>query len=184
MVALTFAAHATQTYAVPTYTYTGNADNTFGTWNNPPASFSNSVDPPYVGSLSFSYSAASQLADGYYTFSALSSYSPSFTATFNNGNTFTLNDLISDPTKTGVYFSGSGFVFAMNSDYRGGPAGGSADFKVGSSGPVFSSEALKYNYNGYTLYSTYRSAGVDYTLYQEAASLLNYQMSAFAYTGN
>ena len=143
-------------------THTANLDNTFDS----------SVSAPFVGSASFSYNRLSALADGFYTFTYLNSFSPVFSASFNNGQTFSLSDLVSDPTQTGVYLSGSNFILAGTSGYTG-PMGGTADFVVGgdenADAPYFSSEAIWVDHLGSKFYSSFRNTAVDYALYLEGS---------------
>ncbi len=147
-------------------THTTNLDNTFDS----------TVSAPFVGSASFSYNRSSALADGFYTFTYLNSFSPLLSVSFNNGHTFSLSDLVSDPTQSGVYLSGSNFIFAGTSGYVG-PNGGTADFVVGGNAlapaPYFSTEAIWVDYLGSKFYSSFRGSAVDYSLYTEGSSAID-----------
>ena len=161
-----------------TITHTTNLDDTFDS----------SVTAPFVGSASFSYIRSSALADGFYTFTYLNSFSPLFSASFNNSHTFSLSDLVSDPAQTGVYLSGSNFILAGTSGYQG-PFGGTADFVVGgdknnTSAPVFSSEAIWVDHLGSKFYSSYRSAAIDYALYMEASTTTGFLSQSLNYKGS
>jgi hypothetical protein len=146
--------------------HTTNFDNTFDS----------SVSAPFVGSASFSYNRSSALADGFYTFTYLNSFSPVFSASFNNAQTFSLSDLVSDPTQTGVYLSGSNFILAGTSGY-GGPMGGTADFVVGGDEnaalPYLTSEKIWVDHLGSKFYSSFRNTAVDYALFIEGSSALD-----------
>jgi hypothetical protein len=173
LLALATAAIGLQSASAALLTYTTSLDN----------SFDNTLSAPFVGSASFSYNKASALADGFYTFSYLNSFSPVLSISFNNGNSFSLSDLVSDPSQTGVYLSGSSFILAGISGYTG-PKGGTADFIVGGTGPVFSSEAIWINYSGSKFFSNFRDGAIDYPLYMEASTVIDYDANNTNYMGS
>ena len=87
----------------------------------------NGGDPGVVvGNGFFSYDAASPLADGSYSLSSFAS--PSLSVTFNNGATFGLGDLESDPVNPGIGIDVVGNQFNFTVLTPNSITHGSADF--------------------------------------------------------
>ncbi len=156
-------------------------------------SYDGSMTFPSVGSISFSYNRSSALADGFYTFSYLNTFSPALSVSFNNGSNFTLPQLAENLTNTGVYLSGSSFLLATTPNYMGLNPPFVITFVDGvyeSSGRILSVEALWVNHLGSTFYSPLRNvvwgSGSDPGYGYYSMSTWNESISAYdaTYFGN
>lgn len=127
-----------------TFTYSANFDNSATITNGIPIFSNQPVTPPYVGSATLTYTAASALGDGNYSWSTLAnSYGLTFTATFNLPDsstvTFTQDDVtLPAPGSTVSYtlddihvqLAGGMFYFTNSTTVTQHP--GSANFTSGS----------------------------------------------------
>jgi hypothetical protein len=125
---------------------------------------------PFVGSASFSYNRSAALADGFYTFNYLNSFSSALSISFNNGNSFSLADLMFDPSQFGVYLSGSSFIFAAVSGYNANNPGAGA-FEKGST--LFYLEPIWVDHLGSKFYSAFQNTAVAYPFYVQDTAPIN-----------
>ncbi len=125
---------------------------------------------PFLGSASFSYSRSSALAEGFYTFTYLNSFSSALSISFNNGISFSLADLALDPSQFGVYLSGSSFIFAAVSGYNALNPGDYA-FEKGST--LFFSEPIWVDHLGSKFYSAFQNTAVEYPFYVQDTQPIN-----------
>jgi hypothetical protein len=125
---------------------------------------------PFVGSASFSYNRSSALADGFYTFTYLNSFSSALSISFNNGNSFSLADLMFDPSQYGVYLSGSSFIFAAVSGYN---ANNTADYAFEKGSTVFYVEPIWVDHLGSKFYSAFENTAVEYPYYHQDTEPIN-----------
>jgi hypothetical protein len=129
-----------------------------------------SLSAPFVGSASFSYNRSSALADGFYTFTYLNSFSSALSISFINGNSFSLADLMFDPSQYGVYLSGSSFIFAAVSGYNANNPGATA-FEKGST--IFYLEPIWVDHLGSKFYSAFQNTAVAYPFYVQDTEPIN-----------
>ncbi len=125
---------------------------------------------PFVGSASFSYNKSSALADGFYTFTYLNSFSSVLSISFDNGNSYSLADLMYDPDQTGVYLSGSSFIIALVSGYVG-PQLGAPSFEKGSS--LFFSEPIWVDHLESKFYSAFRNTAINHPFFSQDVAPIN-----------